>query len=96
MERMEEELSDSQTQKIIKNALEPALEGNYDIKVGLVDGLSNGPQQNPAISSHLVRAALAMGAKVVGEKEEVTNDEQEDAKTSSAASEEHGENAGRT
>lgn len=96
MERMEEELSDSQTQKIIKNALEPSLEGNYDIKVGLVDGSPNGPQQNPATSSPLVRAALAMGAKVVGEKEEVTNDEQEDAKTSSAASEEHGENAGRT
>ena len=96
MERMEEELRDSQTQKIIKNALAPVLEGNHDIKVGLVDGLPNGPQQNPAIRSHLVRAALAMGAKVVGEKEEVTNDEQEDAKTSSAASEEHGENAGRT
>ncbi len=79
MERMEEELSDPQTQKVLKNALANALDGPHHIKVAVVGGGGNGPRQSPALRSHLVRAAQSMGAKVVAEKEEIPDDEQEDA-----------------
>ena len=78
MERMEEELQDPQTQKVLKTALSNALDGPYDIRVVMMAGGANGPRQSPAKRSHLVRAAQAMGAKVVAEKEVAPDDEQED------------------
>jgi DNA polymerase III gamma/tau subunit len=74
-ERMEEELADPPTRKMLTDMLEKALDGPYDIKVSLVDGQVGGPKQNAARRSHMVRAAQAMGAKVVGEKEEESDDE---------------------
>ena len=75
MERMEQELSDPQTRKVLKNALAQALGGPYDISVGVVDTAANGPRLSPARRSHLVRAAQSLGAKVTDEKEDVPDDE---------------------
>ena len=75
MERMEEELSDPQTRKVLNDALAKALGEPYDIGVGVVEGATNGPRRSPAVRSHLVRAAQNLGAKVIDEKEDVPDDE---------------------
>ena len=75
MERMEEELSDPQTRKVLNDALAKALGEPYDIGVGVVDGAGNGPRRSPAMRSSLVRAAQNLGAKVIDEKEDVPDDE---------------------
>ena len=75
MERMEQELSDPQTRKVVTNALAKALGETYDITVDVVETAANGPRRNPATRSHLVRAAQNLGAKVIDEKEDVPDDE---------------------
>jgi hypothetical protein len=75
MERMEEELSDPQTRKVLTTALAKALGEPYDISVGVVGTAVNGPRRSPAMRSHLVRAAQNLGAKVIDEKEDVPDDE---------------------
>ena len=79
MERMEQELDDPQTRKVLQETLEKALDGPYKIQVSLVDGQVSGPQQSASRRSHLVRVAQAMGAKVVGEKEEERESEDDPA-----------------
>ena len=75
MERMEEELSDPQTRKVLTNALAMALGEPYDVGVGVVETAANGTRRSPATRSHLVRAAQSLGAKVIDEKEDVPDDE---------------------
>ena len=75
MERMEQELSDPQTKKVIANALAKALGDTYDISLGVVGTAANGPRRSPAMRSNLVRAAQNLGAKVIDEKEDVPDDE---------------------
>ena len=75
MERMQEELEDPQTRKVLEDALAKALDGPHNIVVSVVEGRGNGPRQSASQRSHLVRAAQAMGARVVGEKEEEEHDE---------------------
>jgi DNA polymerase-3 subunit gamma/tau len=70
MERMQEELGDPQSRKVLREALQDALDGSYEIEVSAMEGQANGPRQSPSQRSHLVRAAQAMGAQVVAEKEE--------------------------
>jgi DNA polymerase-3 subunit gamma/tau len=94
MERVEEELQDHASRTTIEEAVAKVLGGKYDIRVVAADGQSNGPRQTPARRSHLVRAAQSMGAKLVSEREEDPNDEQEDAQAGPGAPEEHGEDAG--
>ena len=75
MERMQEELEDPQTRKVLEDALAKALDGPHNIVVSVVEGRGNGPRQSASQRSHLVRAAQAMGARVVGEKEDEEHDE---------------------
>jgi DNA polymerase III subunit gamma/tau len=94
MERIEEELHDHGSRTTIEEAVAKVLGGKYDIKVIAAGGQSTGPRQTPARRSHLVRAAQSMGAKLVGEREEDSNDEQKDDQAGPAAPEEYGEDAG--
>ena len=75
MERMQEEFDDPSSRKLVRDAVQSALGEEYEIAVTLADGGGNGPKQNVAQKSHLVRAARMMGARVVAEKEESPNDE---------------------
>jgi hypothetical protein len=75
MERMQEEFDDPSSRKLVRDAVQTALGSEYEIQVTLADGGGNGPKQNVAQKSHLVRAARMMGARVVAEKEESPNDE---------------------
>ena len=75
MERMQEEFDDPSSRKLVRDAVQTALGGELEIEVTLADGGGNGPKQNVAQKSHLVRAARMMGARVIAEKEESPNDE---------------------
>ncbi|MCY4529870.1 MAG: DNA polymerase III subunit gamma/tau [Chloroflexi bacterium] len=75
MERMQEEFDDPASRKLVREAVQSALGGEYEIQVALADGGGNGPMQNVAQKSHLVRAARLMGARVIAEKEDTPNDE---------------------
>ena len=94
MERIKEELQDHGSRGTIEEAVAKVLGGKYDIKIISAGGQSNGPRQTPARRSHLVRAAQSMGAKLVSEHEEDSNDEQKDDQAGPAAPEKHGEDAG--
>ena len=75
MERMQEEFDEPASRKLVRDAVQTALGSEYEIQVTLADGGGNGPKQNIAQKSHLVRAARMMGARVIAEKEESPNDE---------------------
>ena len=87
LERMQEELDDPEARRLLRGAFEQAMHGPYEIRVEPTGGRRDGPGQSATQRSHLVRAAQAMGARVVGEKEEER--EQEDDQAGPAAPEEH-------
>lgn len=74
-ERMQEELDDPQSRKILQEALAKALEGSYRIQASMAEGRAKGPRVKVSQQSHLVRSAEAMGARIVDEKEETQDDE---------------------
>ncbi len=99
MERMQEELEDPQTRRVLADAVAALMEREYEIKVSAADGQSEGPSQSASQRSHLVRAAQSMGAMVVGEmpaeeKENGDDDEQKDAQAGPGAPEADAEDAG--
>ena len=75
MERMQQELDNPESRRAFMEALTKVMDSEYDVKISLVDGGNGAANQNAAQKSHLVRAAQAMGARVVGEKEEESHDE---------------------
>ena len=68
-ERIEEELDDPQTRRTVEDAFAQAFGQSYKVRVSEA-GASGGARPNPVQSSHLVRAAVAMGAQVAGDKED--------------------------
>ena len=75
MERMQEEIGDPNSRQIIEDAVRKVMGDQYKIEIALAEGHGNGPKQSAAQKSHLVRAARMMGARVIGEKEEASDDE---------------------
>lgn len=75
MERMQEEIGDPNSRQIIEDAVRKVMGDPYKIEIALAEGHGNGPKQSAAQKSHLVRAARMMGARVIGEKEEASDDE---------------------
>ncbi len=69
MERMREEWEDPPTRKAIREAVEQAMGQPYELAVDLQNGENGGPIR-PLSQSHLVRAAMKMGATIVEEKKE--------------------------
>lgn len=90
-ERMESELEDLESGKVLRDALSKAMDMPVKVVVSIVSG-HRGTRQNVAQKSHLVRAAQAMGARVVDEKED--DSEQKNDSAGPAAAKEHDENAG--
>ena len=69
-ERLEQELEDPQTRRTLQEAFATALGGSYEIQVSDAEGPEKRSRTNVVQSSHMVRAAVNMGAQLVGEKEE--------------------------
>ena len=75
VERLQEELDDPQSRRVLTESFSRVMDGQYDIKVSLADGENDTPSNSVSQRSHLVRAAHAMGARVVGEAEDVNEQE---------------------
>ncbi len=70
VERMHEELDHPDVRRAVNETLSGVLGGAYEIAVADPDGDKPAADQAPAPAGHLVRAAQAMGAHVIDEKEE--------------------------
>ena len=69
MERMQEELDDPPTRKIVLQAIANVMGREYDVKLAVAGEDSANGASGAAEESHLVRAALNMGATIVEERE---------------------------
>ena len=67
MERMSEEMDDPQSRKAIMEAVAQAMGTPYEVQVDLAND-EESAHASPPSKSHLVKAALAMGATVIEEK----------------------------
>ena len=83
MDRIQSELEDPKTRKVIKNVLDTAMGMPYDLKVESLSGGNDLPSTKSSQRSHLVRALQGMGARVVGEEEMENNFEQKHVAPSS-------------
>ena len=70
MERMEEELGDPSSANALNEALANLLHAPYRVNLEVSPNSSNGIDGKPLAQSHMVRAALAMGARITDEKGE--------------------------
>jgi DNA polymerase-3 subunit gamma/tau len=68
-ERMRQELEDPKVSRLVGNVVETVLGKNYDIRISEGEISDNFSEVKPAQKSHLVRAAIALGAQISGEKE---------------------------
>ena len=93
VERMEQELEDPETRTAVAEASARVLEGAYELRPSLLSTAGNGPEHSAARRSPMVRAAQAMGARILDEKEE-TDDEPQDASPGAAAAAAHDEGPG--
>ena len=71
MERIQSELDIPESKRALHDAIAKAMGGEFEVRMSLMNGGSNSNgRKSAAQSSHLVRAALSMGARVISEKEE--------------------------
>ena len=70
MERMEEELGDPRSATALNEALADMLHAPYKVSLEVSPNSNNGINGKPSAQSHMVRAALAMGARITNEEEE--------------------------
>ncbi len=72
MERMQSELDNPESHRALNDAVERAMGGKYEVRAALASGGNGAGMQTAAQRSGLVRAAQAMGARVVGEREDTS------------------------
>ena len=70
MERIQSELDIPESKRALNDAIAKAMGGEFEVKMSLMNGGNSNGRKSAAQSSHLVRAALSMGARVISEKEE--------------------------
>ena len=66
-DRLEEEMEHPPSREALDDAVQAALGGPHDLKLLLVDGGGGDPSTS---QGHLVRAAVAMGARIIPDREE--------------------------
>lgn len=70
VDRLQQELDNPESRRALDDAIAKAMGGKFQIKVAFVNGSNGSGGQSAAQNSHLVRAAMSMGARVISEKEE--------------------------
>lgn len=68
-ERMRQELEDPKISRLVGDVIETVLGKSYDIRISEGGTSDNFSEVKPAQKSHIVRAAIALGAQISGEKE---------------------------
>lgn len=69
VDRLQQELDNPESRRALDDAIAKAMGGKFQVKVMFVNGSSGSGSQSAAQNSHLVRAAMSMGARVISEKE---------------------------
>ena len=69
-QRIDQELSDPGVRREVEQVMAKAMNGRYSVRVEVIEAEENAAGQGAAQRSHLVRAAQAMGAHIIEEKEE--------------------------
>lgn len=69
VDRLQQELDNPESRRALDDAIAKAMGGKFQVKVAFVNGSSASGSQSAAQNSHLVRAAMSMGARVISEKE---------------------------
>ena len=69
MERMLEELDNPESSREFQDILFKAMDKTYQVKLSVVETDRGGRPGDQSRTSHLVRAAQTMGARVIDEKE---------------------------
>ena len=70
VERMRQELDIPESKRALHDVIANAMGSKYEVEVALSDGGNGSGVRRAAQTSHLVQAAQAMGARVIGEREE--------------------------
>jgi DNA polymerase-3 subunit gamma/tau len=70
VERMQQELDIPDSKRALYDAIANAMGSKYEVKVALSNGGNGASVRRASQASHLVQAAQAMGARVIGEREE--------------------------
>jgi len=77
VERMQQELDIPESKRALYDAIANAMGTKYEVQVALSDGANSSGARRASQASHLVQAAQAMGARVVNEREEERDREEQ-------------------
>ncbi len=70
VERLQQELDNPESKRALDDVIANAMGSKFQIEVALSDGANGVGMRRASQTSHLVQAAQAMGARVIGEREE--------------------------
>ena len=70
VERLQQELDNPESKRALDDAIAKAMGSLFQVEVALSNGANGAGMRRASQSSHLVQAAQAMGARVIGEREE--------------------------
>lgn len=87
MERMQQELENPECRRAFSDVIAKAMEKTYEVRLAVVNTSGGSVMQGASQKSPLVRAAQAMGARVLAEKEEAIHDEPQNDEAGPGASE---------
>jgi DNA polymerase-3 subunit gamma/tau len=93
MERMQQELENPDCRRTFNDVLAKAMDKNYEVRLTVLTVNGGSVTQSASQKSPLVRAAQAMGARVLADNEEKFYDESQNDEASPRASEADGQDA---
>lgn len=69
VERLQQELDNPESKRALYDVIASAMGSKYEVEVALSDGANGAGMRRASQTSHLVQAAQAMGARIIGERE---------------------------
>ena len=94
MERMQQELENPECRRTFNDVIAKAMDKNYEVRLTVLTVNGGSAMQSASQKSPLVRAAQAMGARVLADNEEKFYDESQNDEAGPRASKADGQDAG--
>ena len=70
VERLQQELDNPESKRALDDAIAKAMGGGFKVEVALSEAANGVGVRRASQTSHMVQAAQAMGARIIGEREE--------------------------
>ena len=70
VERLQQELDNPESKRALDEAISKAMGGGFKVEVALSEAANGAGVRRASQTSHMVQAAQAMGARIIGEREE--------------------------